>query len=105
MYICEHCGTPFDIPRVVKTVFWDDGRRVIDKEAICPVCCWPEFFPADICPGCREYKDRRDILCTACRRSLSARFRRFADGLTAEEEAQLDDWLDGTSITERRNFS
>ena len=43
-------------------------------------------------------------LCGSCRKDLLRRFTAFADTLTAEEEAQLDDWLDGDTITNRRNW-
>ena len=46
----------------------------------------------------------RGRLCRACRGDLLRRFTAFADTLTAEEEDQLDDWLDGDTITNRRTW-
>ena len=33
------------------------------------------------------------------------RLTEFADSLTAEEEQQVDDWMDGDTITNRRNWT
>ena len=44
-------------------------------------------------------------LCDDCRKSLLDRLTEFADGLTAEEEQQVDDWMDGDTITNRRNWT
>jgi hypothetical protein len=45
-----------------------------------------------------------DILCKPCRERLKRKFIAFADELTAPEEEQLDEWLDGVSVTERKRW-
>ena len=104
MYICDICATPFDEPRkhVEHTV--EDGRIRTDIELLCPICASPYFTNADICPRCGEWKLKQDPLCRACRADLLRRFTAFADKLTAEEEEQLDDWMDGASIKDRRSW-
>ena len=101
MYICEICATPFDEPRkhVDRTV--EDGRIRTDIELLCPICASPYFANADVCPKCREWKPTKYLLCRACRADLLRRLTEFADKLTAEEEQQLDDWMDGDTITNR----
>ncbi len=107
MYICDICNTAFNAPAVSVFRVLEDGHIRMDREALCPVCAAPlgdvEDLRADLC-RCGEWKSMADHLCTRCRRELSARFRAFCDGLTAEEEAQLDDWLDGSSVTSREKF-
>lgn len=109
MYICDICGAVFDAParREERTV--EDGRVQTLREDLCPVCATPLGsvweLAADTCPRCGGYKYRPDLLCPACRRDLAARFRAFADDLTAEEETQLDAWLDGASVTDRGKFN
>lgn len=104
-YLCETCGAAFDAPLVRVSAEQIDGHRREDREALCPICCTPYFEEADACPKCGGPKRRADRLCRLCRRILKARVIDFADGLTAEEEAQLDDWLDGDTITNRRNWT
>lgn len=104
MYLCEMCQTLFDEPltRIIRMT--DDGRSRMDVETLCPVCASPYFKAADSCPACHGYKRREDNLCAACRKDLLGRFTAFVDALSEAEEAQLDDWLDGDSITNRRNW-
>ena len=105
MYICDLCDTAFDVPTIRRESAYEDGRVRVDMESVCPVCAHPHFQEADLCPKCEEsYKPRFDHLCRACRADLLRRFTVFADGLKAEEEEQLDDWLDGDSITNRRKW-
>lgn len=103
-YLCELCGTGFDRPARRVYVESIDGHTRTDVEALCPVCLEPHFAQADSCPGCHGYKFRHEILCADCRRSLRKRITAFADHLTAEEEAQLDEWMDGDTITNRRKW-
>ena len=85
--ICDVCGTTYP-----------------DTASVCPICGCDSFSEADYCPKCDEPKLKADILCRCCRKNLLKRFTDFADKLTAEEEDQLDEWLDGTSIKERSKF-
>ncbi len=103
-YRCDHCGTCFDHPVTLR------HRELLGEfireytEEVCPICCGDSFSPGKPCPKCGEFMPEDEILCRACRRLLKARFTDFADTLTAEEEAQLDDWLDGDTITNRRSW-
>lgn len=102
MYMCNVCDALFDAP-MVETEFVDTayGYTPYATES-CPVC-GESFSAADSC-SCGGFKREGDILCRECRNDLRARFSAFADELTAEEEEQLDEWLDGRSITERKDF-
>ena len=73
-------------------------------EYFCPICGEESFSEADSCPKCGEAKLRTDTLCRDCRKDLPKRFTAFADSLTAEEEQQVDDWMDGDSIKSRREW-
>ena len=97
MYLCEICETAFDMPSRLATGF---GM----SESVCPVCGNPHFNEANQCPKCGQWKQERAILCPACRKELVRRFNAFADKLTAEEEEQMDAWLDGDSVTDRRSW-
>ena len=104
-YLCDHCGTPFDEPvtRHYTETLGEFTRPY--TEAVCPICGCDSFSDADLCPKCGEAKLAEETLCKRCRDALHSRIIDFADTLTAEEEAQLDDWMDGDSITSRRNWT
>lgn len=103
-YICDICGTPFDMPfrRTSRDVI--DGHTMQTSEVLCPVCGSPDFGAADTCP-CGNAKHKEDILCRKCRKELLQKLNGFADFLSYEEEEQLDEWLDGESIRNRRNWT
>ena len=44
-------------------------------------------------------------MCRKCRKELLQKLNGFADLLSYEEEEQLDEWLDGESIRNRRNWA
>ena len=104
MYLCTLFGTAFDEPFIRQEKSVEDGFVRIDTSVLCPVCFHPYFTAADTC-SCGGWKPAGEYLCQDCRRDLLRRFTAFADSLTADEEAQLDDWLDGESITNRRNWT
>ena len=105
-FICETCGAGFDAPLKKPSYEKLDGRFLRDVELLCPICCNPYFDEAEQCPKCGEAKKAdENPLCPSCRASLKRRFTAFADSLTAEEEAQLDDWLDGDTVENRRNWT
>ena len=81
-----------------------DGHTMQTSEVLCPVCGSPDFGAADTCP-CGNAKHREDILCRKCRNELLQKLNGFADFLSYEEEEQLDEWLDGESIRNRRNWT
>ena len=101
---CQICDAYFDVPMVLEgadsTVV--PGYRF--REELCPVCGQPYIEGAAVCPACSGYMPEGNILCRACRKSLLSRLCAFADALTADEEAQVDAWMDGRSITERGEF-
>ena len=103
-YCCDYCNTFFDEPEAVHYVEVNGDFKRRYTEYFCPVCGEESFSEADYCPKCHDPKLKTDILCKACRKELLKRFTSFADELTEEEEDQLDSWLDGTSIKERRKF-
>ena len=100
-YRCDHCNTFFDEPLSMDYTeqLGDFCRSYTDYH--CPVCFCDSFSEADYCPKCGEPKLKSDILCRGCRKHLLKRFTDFADELTAEEEDQLDAWLDGGSVKDR----
>lgn len=81
-----------------------DGHTMQTSEVLCPVCGSPDFGAADTCP-CGNAKHREDILCRKCRKELLQKLNGFADFLSYEEEEQLDEWLDGESIRNWRNWT
>lgn len=107
MNICDICCTAFEEPLTNTTNENIDGHIRTDIEYLCPACCNPYFRSADLCPRCGIHYKRKneDILCRECRADLLRRFIDFADGLTAEEEEQIDEWMDGASIEERRKWA
>lgn len=102
-YICEICGAGFDKPFPKLSYIHIDGRVFKDREELCPVCFNYYFSPADLCQ-CGRPKRKGDHLCGECLKDLFKRFDDFADGLTEEEEDQIDDWLDGMSIKSRKTW-
>lgn len=105
MYICDVCGTAFDAPIPIQARNTDGERIWTETERICPICATAERFnPADLCQ-CSGWKPKGDILCTTCRAVLLRRFAAFADELTADEEEQLDAWLDGDTIKNRGKWT
>lgn len=101
---CNHCGTYFDEPKetVYEEVIAERLYRSVEKA--CPICGCDGYVPANYCPVCNSPKAADERICGECRTSLRGRFTDFADSLTADEEDQLDDWLDGDSITNRRSW-
>lgn len=102
MFKCYECGAVFDEPHIIREYVPTDRGDELYTTAECPHC-GEAFGDANLCQ-CGEYKFEDEILCEKCRKGLLARFIEFADGLTAEEEEQLDRWLDGNSITDRKGF-
>ena len=105
MYICEICNTVFDAPILIQTRNTDGEHIWNERSHICPICATAGCFnPAEPCQ-CGQWKPKGDILCASCRADLAQRFAAFADELTSDEEEQLDAWLDGDTIENRRNWS
>ena len=103
-YICDYCDARFDEPEAVNYVDVMGDFKRLYTEYFCPICGVESFSEADSCPKCGEAKLTTDTLCRDCRKSLLNRLTKFADSLTAEEEDQLDDWMDGDSIKSRREW-
>lgn len=106
-YKCDSCGAFFDKPTIVHhSETLGDGWKRGWIEEQCPICGCDSFQDAAQCPQCEEPMPAHcGVLCGKCRASLKERFTAFADELTAEEEQQIDDWMDGDSITNRRNWT
>ena len=103
-YICDYCGARFDRPEAVNYVEVNGDFKRRYTEYFCPICGEESFSEADECPKCGEAKLTTDTLCRDRRKDLLKRFTVFADELTAEEETQMDTWLDGDTITNRRKW-
>lgn len=102
MFKCYTCDAVFDEPHIIRESVPTEHGDELYMTAVCPTC-GEAFGEADLC-GCGDYKFENEFLCASCRRDLLAKFKDFADGLTAEEEEQLDEWLDGNSIKDRNKF-
>ena len=105
-YRCDYCGAYFDEPLKIpyRETVGEFTREYVDE--VCPVCfCDNSLSHACDCPKCGEPMQEGARLCDDCRKSLLERLTEFADSLTAEEEQQLDDWMDGDTITNRRNWT
>ena len=102
-FICEECGNPFRIPAQKR--YKENLGEFIREYTIdtCPYCGCEEFTAADACQ-CGRAKYTGEILCVDCMVDLKNRFMAFADELTEDEEKQVDEWMDGSSITERRKW-
>lgn len=103
MCICEDCKISFDEPNRATHMETIDGFVTKYVEETCPHCGSQYFVDADICQ-CGQEKRKDEILCESCRYKLKVKFMAFADELTADEENQMDEWLDGCSILERRKW-
>lgn len=104
-YRCDYCGVYFETPNMVhhseKVGDWIRGYN----EELCPICGSDSFHDAASCPQCGDPMPAHEQhLCLACRKTLKKRFLAFAADLTPHEEAQIDDWMDGDTITNRRNW-
>ena len=105
MYKCRMCGIAFDFPFVQ---YYNDQTvdcKATFRDVLCPICFKPYIDEAESCPGCDGYKFKGEILCKDCREALLDRIKAFADELTAEQEQQLDEWLDGDTIENRRKWA
>lgn len=105
MYKCEKCGLPFEHPFVRKYTDKSVDCKATFYEPICPHCGDDNIGDANSCPGCDGFKFRDEILCKDCRKSLLDRVIAFADELTAEQEEQINDWMDGDVIENRGKWS
>lgn len=104
MMHCTTCGVYFDAPLVREGSDPTVAPGYRYREELCPICGQPHIEEAAVCPECGDYMPAGHILCRGCRADLSCRFTDFLDRLTADEEKQLDEWLDGRSVTEREKF-
>ena len=103
-YICDYCDARFDEPEAVNYVEVNGDFKRRYTEYFCPICGEESFSEADSCPKCGEAKLTTDTICRACSKDLLKRVSAFAATLTEEEEDQLDDWMDGASIKDRRSW-
>ena len=103
MFRCDVCGVVFDRP-AVRTETNRDAQFVWQERfELCPVCGESHFSPVDKC-DCGRWKEQDAPLCSHCRKILLKKLYDFADYLSEAEEDQLDHWLDGNSIKDRREW-
>ena len=104
-YQCNYCNVAFDRPTIVKyrEHIGEDVTRTYEEER-CPICGCESFREAGECQLCGDICEAGDILCRRCKRSLKKRIVDFFDTLTAEEEEQFDEWMDGDTIMNRRKW-
>lgn len=104
-YLCDYCGSYFDKPSKIhhRETVGEFTREYVDE--VCPFCGCDSLSHACDCPKCGKHMYAGARLCDDCQKSLLERLTEFADGLTAEEEQQVDDWMDGDTITNRRNWT
>ena len=103
-YLCDYCGAYFDEPSKIhhRETVGEFTREYVDE--VCPLCFCDSLSLACDCPKCGKPMWGGARLCDDCRKDLLRRFSAFADKLTEEEEDQLDDWMDGASIKDRRSW-
>lgn len=84
---------------------YDIGKRCCLHCPVCPQCGEQNYEDAVSCPSCDGYKTQRAHICSSCRARLAKKFVNLIDGLCPEEIEQLDDWLDGASVTWAHRFA
>lgn len=104
-YRCDYCGVFFDEPTAAHHAESLNGHIRRYSEEQCPACGCDSFSEVNECPGCQKPKLTTDRFCYPCRKALKTRVIDFFDTLTAEEEQQFDDWMDGDTVTNRRDWS
>lgn len=103
---CADCGSIFNFPAAIPNGFSHPFGTEIFNEDGCPSCGSLDFEELDVCECCNEQLKTHDAhLCKSCRAELLVKVRSFFGTLTAEEEAQFDDWMDGNSITDRNSWT
>lgn len=102
---CNYCNVGFDEPITItyKEHLGENMTRLYQDER-CPICGCDSFREVDQCKQCGAIAECEDILCRKCKRNLKKRLITFFDELTAEEEEQFDEWMDGDTITNRREW-
>ena len=104
-YQCNYCNVGFDKPiTVTYTENLGENMTRVYKEERCPICGCDSFRDAGECEKCGSIAELGDVLCRKCKRDLKKRIIDFFNYLTAEEEEQFDNWMDGDSIVNRRNW-
>lgn len=103
-YICSDCLHVFERPLTLDDSF--SHAFGVERRSVfaCPTCGGTDILSAVPCANARDnlgWMRPGDHLCRACRHALAARLGAFFDTLTAEEQQQLDAWMDGASVTER----
>lgn len=105
MRICKDCNAVFESPLAIKSGFDHAFGHEVEWEYVCPFCGSPEFTDAIPCENCNTgWLQDGEHLCIRCRAALARKVRAFADRLTEGEELQFDEWMDGMSITDRKNW-
>lgn len=103
-YQCDVCNTIFAEPRIQTSTERLGEWFSTYQEALCPICATPHFSEIERCK-CGGNRRVNEHMCRECRAELLARVRTFFDGFTAEEEEQFDEWMDGDTVTNRKEWS
>lgn len=94
MYICDDCDSIFEEPRVIRERIEhlpDIGEEYVVAE--CHECGSGHFKIAREC-ACGEFMHGSNVMCKACRKTLSTRIKMAINALclSADEMAQIDEW-------------
>ena len=104
-FACDYCGAVFSNPAIVRyTEHLGENLRRSYSDERCPICGCCSFCEISECKNCGSHTEVGEILCHKCKRSLKKRIVDFFDTLTYEEEQQFDEWMDGDTVTNRRNW-
>ena len=103
MFICGHCREELIDPPMADASI--DCGELGEKEewvAYCPYCRDENLIPAHYCenPGCMNYAEEDERLCTACKNILTKKYLDFVSALTLAEKEELDDLLDSNAVAE-----
>ena len=91
MYKCGRCGYVFTEPSMEC-----DKQTGYGCER-CPNCGCDEIYKVNCC-RCGEVKAEGEILCDDCRAVLAATMRMVLGTMSKEELDQIDEWMDGESV-------
>ena len=103
-YQCDVCNTIFDEPRIQTRTERLGEWFSTSREVLCPICATPYFSEIEHCK-CGGNRRVNEHMCRECRAELLTRVRTFFDEFTAEEEEQFDEWMDGDTVTNRKEWS
>lgn len=104
MYICNDCQKVFLAPDEEHTSFSHAFGIQRETSYLCPRCGSADFDEATCCPSCSGDMRASDVICRDCRNDLLIRLDMFFSRLSPAELDQFDEWMDGNSILDRKNW-